>query len=148
MAVNFENQIPDWKNEGTEPPQDLKDNGFYVKYKPAAAYFNWFWNFVFKSLEELQTKIVAKTSIVVSDKLLSKAWLDGVYEWSNPNIITSDQIIELVPASGITAAQLEALQLANIVGKSQKTGSVSFKAYGEVPKIDIPVTFIIRGVDE
>lgn len=81
----------------------------------------------------------------VSVTLTASGWSEGVYIWSDADIKSADQIIELVPASTITADQLTVLQGANIVGTAQAAGSLTMTAYGEVPTIDIPVVFIIRG---
>lgn len=54
----FTNKIPDWKNEGVEPSEELKTNGFQHGYKPPAGIFNWFWNKVSKCIKEIQEKIV------------------------------------------------------------------------------------------
>ncbi len=66
------------------------------------------------------------------------------YSYSNSNI-TATSPVELLPGSSITAAQLQALQGANIIGGSQSTGSITLAAYGDKPMIDIPVKFIVRG---
>lgn len=57
--MNFDNKLPTWSNEGTEPSTDLKTNGFQGGYKPPAAIFNWFWSKVIKAITELQTKLSA-----------------------------------------------------------------------------------------
>lgn len=54
--MNFDNQFPEWNNEGTEPSTDLKNTGFQGGYKPPATVFNWFWAKVMKAVTELQTK--------------------------------------------------------------------------------------------
>ena len=88
----------------------------------------------------------AAKSEVVSATLLAANWTaDGTYTWSNAGILSAEQIVELMPASGITAEQLEALQTANIVGTAQAVGSLTMTAFGEVPTIDIPVIFVMRG---
>ena len=50
----FENKIPEWKNSGTEPSEELKNNGFQGGYKPPAGIFNWFWSLVSKCITEIQ----------------------------------------------------------------------------------------------
>ena len=55
--MNFDNQIPEWKNAGTEPSTDLKNNGFSAGFKPPAGIFNWFWSKVTKAINELQAKL-------------------------------------------------------------------------------------------
>lgn len=84
-------------------------------------------------------------STSVASTILATNWNSNSYTWSNSNIISATQIIELLPSQSITSEQLEALQGANIVGTSQAIGSITFTAYGGVPTIDIPVIFIIRG---
>lgn len=84
-------------------------------------------------------------SIVVEDTIEAARWGTNLYTWQNENIISAEQIIELLPSTEITAEQLEALQTANIVGVAQEVGNVTFKAYGDIPKIDIPVIFVLRG---
>lgn len=57
MALNFDNEIPEWKNEGIEPTTELKEKGFTGGYKPPATVFNWFWSKVQKCIMELQKKL-------------------------------------------------------------------------------------------
>ncbi len=54
MAIAFNNLLPEWKNNGTPPSDNLKENGFQPGYKPPAAVFNWFWSLVSKSIAEIQ----------------------------------------------------------------------------------------------
>lgn len=61
--AEFENTIPDWENEGEEPTSERKKTGFEPQYKPPAAYFNWFWNLVLKSLKELQSKVATTADL-------------------------------------------------------------------------------------
>jgi hypothetical protein len=56
---------------------------------------------------------------------------------------TSNQ--EFLPDADITVEQLSALQTANIVDGGQAAGSVTLKAFGDKPTIDIPLRVIIRG---
>lgn len=55
--MDFEQNVPEWNAEGTEPPASLKEKGFEAGYKPPAAYFNWFWNRVSACLKEIRTKL-------------------------------------------------------------------------------------------
>lgn len=55
--MDFEKNVPKWENNGTEPPEDLKANGWKAGYKPPADYFNWFWNRVSACLTEIRTKL-------------------------------------------------------------------------------------------
>lgn len=55
--MEFNNQFPEWKNEGTSPPEELKTNGFEGGDKPPAAWLNWLCNLVGKCISELQSKL-------------------------------------------------------------------------------------------
>lgn len=55
--MTFNNNVPEWKNEGSDPPDTLKEEGFTAGYKPPAAYFNWFFNRIQKSVKEIQEKL-------------------------------------------------------------------------------------------
>ena len=56
---------------------------------------------------------------------------------------TSNQ--EYLPALDITTEQLEALQAANIQDGGQAAGTVTLKAFGTKPTIDLPIRIIKRG---
>lgn len=75
MALNFDNEIPEWKNSGVEPSNELRTKGFTGGYKPPATVFNWFWSLVQKCITELQTKL--------------KTHADST---SNPHNVTKTQI--------------------------------------------------------
>lgn len=64
--MSFENKLPEWKNEGTEPPKELQENGFKSGYKPPAGVFNWFWSKVSKAITELQSKAFLKSGGTLS----------------------------------------------------------------------------------
>lgn len=59
--------------------------------------------------------------------------------------VTASSYQELVPAVNITAEQLKALQAANITDGGQAAGSMTLKAYGKVPTVDIPIRVIKEG---
>ena len=52
MSLN--NVSPNWKAEGIEPLETLKEKGFMEGYKMPAEYVNWFWSTVSKCISELQ----------------------------------------------------------------------------------------------
>lgn len=76
--MDFNNQIPEWKNAGTEPSTNLKETGFAAGYKPPASVFNWFWSKVSKAITELQTKLSNVDSNKVA-KITDSDLLDRVY---------------------------------------------------------------------
>lgn len=55
--MDFENKVPEWKNAGAEPDEELKTKGFTAGYKPPANLFNWFYSLISKAITELQTKL-------------------------------------------------------------------------------------------
>ena len=57
MAYNYDDQIPVWQNEGTEPTDSVKTEGFKAGYKPPATYFNWFWSHTLKWFSDIRTKL-------------------------------------------------------------------------------------------
>lgn len=57
--------------------------------------------------------------------------------------LTSNQ--ELLPTTGITQTQLDALQSANIQDAGQSTDTINLKAFGTKPTVDIPIRVILRG---
>lgn len=59
--------------------------------------------------------------------------------------VTPNSYQELLPAVNITAEQLKALQAANITDGGQASGSMTLKAYGKVPTVDIPIRVIKEG---
>lgn len=58
--------------------------------------------------------------------------------------ITSTSVQDVTPVVGITAAQLKAYQEANIQDGGQVAGTLTLKAYGTKPTINIPVRVIFR----
>jgi hypothetical protein len=80
--------------------------------------------------------------------LLASGWMGEnapyIYNLSVTGVTdTSNQ--ELLPALDITTAQLTALQAANIQDNDQYEDTVSLKAFGTKPTIDLPIRIILRG---
>ena len=59
--------------------------------------------------------------------------------------VTATSYQELLPAVNITAEQLKALQAANITDGGQAAGTMTLKAYGKKPTVDIPIRVIKEG---
>ena len=83
-------------------------------------------------------------STTVSTTLYAETWNDGSYTITN-DLITSTSNQEIIPAVGITAEQYKAMGAAMIVDGGQSTGSMTLKALGKVPTINIPIRIIYRG---
>ena len=77
--------------------------------------------------------------------LSASSWSNGTYTISD-TLITATSNQEVLPAVGITLDQLKALQTAMLVDGGQSTGSLTLKAMGTTPAIDIPIRIIFRGV--
>lgn len=73
MALNFDNEIPEWKNEGAEPSEELREKGFTGGYKPPATVFNWFWSLVQKCVSELQSKLKSHADSTNNPHKVTKA---------------------------------------------------------------------------
>ena len=83
-------------------------------------------------------------STTVSTTLYAETWNTGMYTITN-DMITSTSNQEIIPAVGITAEQYKALSAAMLVDGGQSAGSLTLKALGTVPTIDIPIRIIYRG---
>lgn len=77
--MNFTNIFSEWKNKGSEPSDELKNNGFQPGYKPPANIFNWFWSKVIAAVTELQEKL-SKV-----DKQSNGILTDTIYDNTSPS---------------------------------------------------------------
>lgn len=97
------------------------------------------------TLEAFKKEIkTALTPVTVSLIIAADEWGETVTLTNEA--ITATNTVEMLPGIGITADQLTALQSANCqdIGE-QSAGSITFKVFGDVPSIDIPVRLIIGG---
>ena len=76
--------------------------------------------------------------------LAASSWSSGTYTISD-SLITATSNQEIIPATNISADQYKALVKASLVATGQTTGSITIKAFGKTPSINIPVTIIFRG---
>lgn len=76
--------------------------------------------------------------------LTAASWSNVSYTISD-SLITASSIQEIIPATNISFDQYKALVKASIVATGQSVGSITIKAFGTVPSIDIPITVIFRG---
>jgi hypothetical protein len=92
----------------------------------------------------------AKINSVVEDKVLASTdWVGSTAPFTytltvSDVTLTSNQ--EILPGLNITATELEALQGANLQDGGQTNGSITIKAFGEKPTINIPIRVLKRGV--
>lgn len=86
----------------------------------------------------------ATGSTVVSLTILANTW--GATVTITDEHITATNNVVMIPGASITDTQLDALQRANCQDCGiQTAGSITFKVFGTVPSIDIPVRLIIGG---
>lgn len=76
--------------------------------------------------------------------LTAASWSSGSYTIRD-SLITATSNQEIIPAQSITADQYKALVKASLVATGQTAGSITIKAFGTTPAINIPVTIIFRG---
>ena len=84
----------------------------------------------------------------LSVTLASASWAGTAAPYTytiNNSAITATSTQEVSPATDITANQLTALQSANIIDGGQAAGSMTLKAFGKKPSVDIPVRIIVKG---
>ena len=108
------------------------------------------------STNTVQNKVIkayadkkAGKSKVLSYTLSSTGWEGSAapftFVLNNVSGVTDSNNVELVVPSDINLEQVESYKSASIVTGIQATNSITLKAYGEKPTIDLPITVIIRG---
>ena len=109
-------------------------------------------------ISSFNTKLELKADSSVIDQLNGtiKNFTLIAANWSSRQYTVSDDLISigsiqfLNPGTDITIDQLSAFKVAEIIDAGQKDGSLTLKALGTVPTIDIPVriTFsTIQGIN-
>ena len=93
------------------------------------------------NISALQQKIKTTTKNIT---LTAASWSNGSYTIRD-SLITASSIQEIIPATNISADQYKALVKASIVATGQSVGSITIKAFGTTPTINIPITVIFRG---
>ncbi|MFT9493430.1 MAG: hypothetical protein ACH0QC_00325, partial [Anaerosolibacter sp.] len=52
---HFNENLPQWENEGLEPPTGKKTDGWEASEKPPAGWFNWLFNRIYKCIQEIRS---------------------------------------------------------------------------------------------
>lgn len=97
--------------------------------------------------QKAQARANAGASSIPTDysvTLTAANWTSSRYTISQA-AITANNAVLLTPPAGVTAAQLNAIQAANIQRYSQANGQIVVQAYGTVPAIDVPLVLTIWG---
>jgi hypothetical protein len=76
--------------------------------------------------------------------LKASSWSSGIYTISD-GLITPTSYQEIIPSESISEDQYKALVKASIVATGQHAGSVTIKAFGTAPSIDIPIIMVFMG---
>jgi hypothetical protein len=100
-----------------------------------------------KVLSDLISTKAAKSSIV-NATLLAASWTGASAPYSYTLVVagvTATSVQELLPTTTNTEAEIKALQAANITDGGQAAGSITLKAWGTKPTIDLPIRIILRG---
>ena len=67
------------------------------------------------------------------------------YTVSNSNVTSTSKVVEIMPANGATNDQLRAYLSAGMCGGATGTGTITIKAFGKKPEVNIPITVVVRG---
>lgn len=59
--------------------------------------------------------------------------------------VTASNVVEIVPQNNLTAEQVKAMANAMIVSGTQSTNSITLRAYGKKPTVNLPIVVIVRG---
>lgn len=90
----------------------------------------------------------AAKSTIITATLAAASWSGDSAPYTYTLVVsgvTASSNQEILPSLDITQEQLEALQGANIVDGGQAAGSITLKAWGDKPSVDIPIRIIRRG---
>lgn len=92
--------------------------------------------------------LLSTKSTEVSATLSSASWVGAsapfTYDLTVSGVTTTSNQ-ELLPSTSITSTELLALQEANIIDAGQSANTISLKAFGTKPTVDIPIRVILRG---
>lgn len=83
-----------------------------------------------------------------SEATLSTSWTGTGAPYSQTVAVSgvaSDSIVDIDVSKDVTAEQLDAYINAKIVDDGQSANSITLKAFGEKPTIEIPIKIVVRG---
>lgn len=100
-------------------------------------------NVVYGFCESKSKVEVPSKSSIVEVTLNYSNWSNGMYSIAVDGV-TPTSVQEILPALDITAAQLKALQAANIQDGGQAANQIILKAFGDIPSVNIPIRIILR----
>lgn len=110
--MGFAKPLPEWIAAGTEPPSSLRTEGWKVRQKPPADYWNWFMSRTYQALLELQQDAIHKDNLKDATTTIK-----GIVQLSS-STTSSSELLAATPKS-VKAAY----DLAN--GKESPTGALA-----------------------
>lgn len=127
--MEFNNKIPEWKNEGTAPSEELINSGFMGGYKPPASVFNHMFNQYSKCIGETQEKLIdTHGELETAQEDIEK--LETNVEELKPSEIQTGKVICIENSANLPLAGL------NVYGKSTQDGT---------PTTDTPIDIVSVG---
>lgn len=152
----FNEELPQWNETGTKPPQSKLDSGWQIGERPPAGWWNWLLNRTHKAIEELQNEAINTDQKGVANGVATLG-ADGKVPASQLNVTapadattTVKGIVMLedsVTSTSVTKAATpknvkQAYDLANAAipmsQKSQPNGVATLDASGKVPASQLP----------
>lgn len=121
----FEEQLPQWENEGTQPPQSKRAEGWLPNEKPPASWFNWLFGRTYRVLKELQEKAALNTDL----NALDQRQTNHENNKNNPHGVTKDQV-------GL--GNVDNVQQIPMSQKGQPNGVATLDETGKVPSSQLP----------
>lgn len=116
--MSFNEQLPKWENQGAEPPESKKTDGWEPTEKPPAQWFNWLFHRIYRVLEEIRNKVVVKEEgkgLSTNDYTdAEKDKLAGIEKGAEKNKVTS--VNKKTGAVNLTKADLG---LSNVINVEQ-----------------------------
>lgn len=85
--MQFNEKLPEWQEPGVEPPASKRQNGWQISDKPPAAWLNWFFNRVYKVLQEIRNKFDEMATKEYVDKKSTRIFLSSTPP-ENPEVGT------------------------------------------------------------
>ncbi|MDQ0876753.1 hypothetical protein QFZ77_005412 [Paenibacillus sp. V4I3] len=123
--MNFDEQLPDWLAEGTEPPTSKKTDGWQPDDKPPAGYFNWLFNRTYKAFLEIRNKISNLTGSDVTLVDTSNNFASTNVEGAMSELFTNVSNGKTAVASAITGKGVVASGSDTFTQLSTKIGQIS-----------------------
>jgi len=102
------------------------------------------------SSTKIESRLDAKAnkSTILNVTVLATEWVGSTAPYTNiitVNGVTTTNNVEVIPQTSLTVEQETALSGARIINGTQDVNSITLKAFGTKPSIDIPLSFIVRG---